>query len=72
MRGCGGILTVSELFPFNYWIEGWMRPRADMNALEKRTIYGYLGEMIQAFEMGGTCGAYGGGERCAQGSGGKT
>jgi len=28
-----------------------MRPRADMNALEKRKIYGYLEEMIKAFRI---------------------
>ena len=27
---------------------------------------------IEKNEMGGTCGAYGGGEKCAQGSGGET
>ena len=27
---------------------------------------------IEKNEMGGACGAYGGGERCAQGSGGET
>ena len=30
------------------------------------------GGKIEKNEMGGTCGAYGGGERCAQGSGGET
>jgi hypothetical protein len=30
------------------------------------------GGKIEKNEMGGTCGAYGGGERCAQGVGGKT
>ena len=29
-------------------------------------------ELIEKNEMGGACGAYGGGERCAQGSGGET
>jgi len=32
----------------------------------------YLGGKIEKNEMGGACGAYGGGERCAQGSGGET
>ena len=30
------------------------------------------GGKIEKNEMGGACGAYGGGERCAQGSGGET
>ena len=30
------------------------------------------GGKIDKIEMGGACGAYGGGERCAQGSGGET
>ena len=30
------------------------------------------GGKIKKNEMGGACGAYGGGERCAQGSGGET
>ena len=30
------------------------------------------GRKIEKNEMGGTCGAYGGGERCAQGSSGET
>ena len=29
-------------------------------------------ELIEKNEMGGACGAYGGGKRCAQGSGGET
>ena len=32
----------------------------------------YAGGKIEKNEMGGACGAYGGGERCAQGSGGET
>ena len=31
-----------------------------------------VGGKIEKNEMGGACGAYGGGERCAQGSGGET
>jgi len=30
------------------------------------------GSKIEKNELGGTCSAYGGGERCAQGSGGET
>ena len=30
------------------------------------------GGKIEKNEMGGACGSYGGGERCAQGSGGET
>ena len=30
------------------------------------------GDKIEKNEMGGACGAYGGGKRCAQGSGGET
>ena len=32
----------------------------------------FAGGIIEKNEMGGTCGAYGGGERCAQGSSGET
>ena len=32
----------------------------------------YTGGKIEKNEMGGACGAYGGGERCAQGSGWET
>jgi hypothetical protein len=32
----------------------------------------FAGGKIEKNGMGGTCGAYGGGERCAQGVGGKT
>ena len=32
----------------------------------------FAGGKIEKNEMGGTCGAYGGGERCAQGSSGET
>ena len=36
------------------------------------TLYGYCaGGKIEKNEMGGACGAYGGGERCAQGSSGE-
>ena len=35
-------------------------------------IYIYAGGKIEKNEMGGACGAYGGGERCAQGSGRET
>ena len=31
-----------------------------------------MGDKIEKNEMGGACGAYGGGERCAQGFGGET
>jgi hypothetical protein len=31
-----------------------------------------VGAKIEKNEMGGACGAYGGGEKCAQGSGGET
>ena len=36
------------------------------------TPYPILCGKIEKNEMGGACGAYGGGERCAQGSGGET
>ena len=35
-------------------------------------IYSCVGGKIEKNEMGGACGAYGGGERCAQGSSGET
>jgi hypothetical protein len=31
-----------------------------------------VGDFFEKNEMGGACGTYGGGERCAQGSGGET
>ena len=34
--------------------------------------FGCAGGKIEKNEMGGACGTYGGGERCAQGSGGET
>ena len=39
----------------------------------KENTYGFLiSIMFHLNEMGGACGAYGGGERCAQGSSGET
>jgi hypothetical protein len=35
-------------------------------------LYSFPGGTIEKNEMGGACGAYGGGERWAQGAGGKT
>ena len=44
-----------------------------MRSLVICTPYPILrGGKIEKNEMGGACGAYGGGERCAQGSGGET
>ena len=37
-----------------------------------RNKYRILNGKLQKNEMGGACGVYGGGERCAQGSGGET
>jgi len=38
----------------------------------KQLHYTHIHTGIEKNEMGGACGAYGGGERCAQGSGGET
>ena len=44
-----------------------------MNSLVICTPYQYCaGGKIEKNEMGGACGAYGGREKCAQGSGGET
>jgi hypothetical protein len=40
--------------------------------LKLYTFHACAGDKIEKNEMGGACGAYGGGERCAQGVGGET
>jgi hypothetical protein len=43
-----------------------------VHGMDRNMFYNvYAGGEIENNEMGGACGAYGGGERCAQGSGGE-
>jgi hypothetical protein len=46
-------------------------PKRDEVSAEWRKLHTYSGDQIEK-EMSGTCGKYGGGERCTPGSGGET
>jgi hypothetical protein len=55
-------------------LRGVFGPKRDELAVEWRKLYNKYcaGGKMEKNEMGGACDACGGGERCAQGSGGET